>query len=66
MDLCLKEEPCEIMMPDRMPGSRRVWLHDGSPVRDVPGRDVVGGASAPAPLRVAGALKDQASARDLW
>src|SRR5215469_9695125 len=37
-------------MPDRMPGSRRVWLHDGSPARDVTGRDVVGGASEPAPL----------------
>src|SRR5260370_38552631 len=49
MDLSLKEEACEIMMPDWMPGSRRVWLHDGSPARDVAGRDVVGGASDPAP-----------------
>src|SRR4030088_125219 len=31
-------------------GPCRVWLHDGSPARDVAGRDVVGGASEPAPL----------------
>jgi hypothetical protein len=37
-------------MPDWMPGSCRVWLHDGSPAGDVAGRDVVGGASEPAPL----------------
>jgi hypothetical protein len=50
MYLSAKDEACEIMMPDWMPGSRRVWLHDGSPARDVPGRDVVGRASEPAPL----------------
>ena len=65
------------MMPDWMPGSRRVWLHDGSPASDVAGRDVVGGASEPAPLagkavpavtRHAGSLpivKDWVSACDL-
>jgi hypothetical protein len=44
-----KEEACEIMMPDWMPGSCRVWPHDSSPARDVAGRDVVGEASEPAP-----------------
>jgi hypothetical protein len=34
MNLSLQEEACEIMMPDWMPGSRRVWLHDINPARD--------------------------------
>ncbi len=38
MNLSLKEEACEIAMPDWMPGSRRVWLHDISPAGDIPGR----------------------------
>ncbi|SRR5260370_36489914 len=38
MNLCLKEEACEIAMPDWTPGSRRVRLHDISPAWDIPGR----------------------------
>ena len=38
MNLSLKEEAREIMMPDWMPGSCRVWLHDMSPAVDIPGR----------------------------
>src|SRR5260370_16270448 len=38
MNLCLKEEACEIAMPDWTPGSRRVRLHDISPAGDIPGR----------------------------
>jgi hypothetical protein len=34
MNLSLQEEACEIMMPDGMPGSCRVWLHDINPARD--------------------------------
>ena len=49
MYLSAKDEACEIMMPDWMPGSCRVWLHDSSPARDVAGRDVVSGASEPVP-----------------
>jgi hypothetical protein len=38
MNLSPKEEACEIMMPDWPSGSRRVWLHDVSPARAMPGR----------------------------
>jgi hypothetical protein len=33
-----KEAACEIAMPDWVPGSRRVWLHDISPAEDNLGR----------------------------
>jgi hypothetical protein len=49
MNLSVEDEACEIMMPDWMPGSCRVWLHDSSPARNVAGRDLIGGASEPAP-----------------
>jgi len=38
MNLSLKEEAREIMMPDWMPGSCRVRLHDMSAAGDIPGR----------------------------
>jgi hypothetical protein len=34
MNLSLQEEAREIMMPDWMPRSCRVWLHDINPARD--------------------------------
>lgn len=50
MYLSLEEAACGSRRVAGCHGPCRVWLHDGSPARDVAGRDVVGGASEPAPL----------------
>jgi hypothetical protein len=52
MNLSPKEEACGSRRVAGCRGSCRVWLHDGSPARDAASRDVVGGASEPAPLTV--------------
>ncbi len=49
MNLFLSEEACGSRRMAGCHGPRRARLHDASPARDVPGRDVVGGASEPAP-----------------
>jgi hypothetical protein len=38
MNLSLKEEAFEILMPGWMPGSCRGWQHDIRPAGDIPGR----------------------------
>src|SRR5258707_8873663 len=48
MNSVLKNRACG-RLPGWLSGSRRVWLHDGSPARDVARSVVVGGASVPAP-----------------
>src|SRR4051812_17326015 len=48
MNSALKDRACS-RWPGWLPGSRRVRLHDGSPVRDVTRSVVVGGASVSTP-----------------